>query len=173
MCNLIYFCHGWLVVILKRTGGWWWWWWWCVGGGVWVGVGWGWGVVGGGGGGGGGGGSIHPQVTKNTVFIFHFIIIVPHVEITWVNSPPLGQRPRYCRRTRLHDSGCQPDEPLASLVTTNRIINVYGFLVVIMVLVYSVLHYLYSVGNKITTTTMTADAPSLASLGHQQPWYWL
>ena len=24
--------------------------------------------------------------------------------------------------------GCQPDEPLASLVTTNRIINVYGFL---------------------------------------------
>ena len=28
--------------------------------------------------------------------------------------------------------GCQPDEPLASLVTTNTIINVYGSLVVIM-----------------------------------------
>ena len=32
--------------------------------------------------------------------------------------------------------GCQPDEPLASLVTTNRIINVYGFIVVIMLLMY-------------------------------------
>ena len=32
--------------------------------------------------------------------------------------------------------GCQPDEPLASLVTTNRIINaIYGFLVVIMLLI--------------------------------------
>ena len=34
---------------------------------------------------------------------------------------------------------CQPDEPMASLVTTNRITNVYGFLVVIMLLMYSVL----------------------------------
>ena len=48
--------------------------------------------------------------------------------------------------------GCQPDEPLASLVTTNRIINVYGFLVFMMLFAYSVLHCLYSVGNKITTT---------------------
>ena len=31
-----------------------------------------------------------------------------------------------------HDKGCQSDEPLASLVTLNKIINVYGFLVVIM-----------------------------------------
>ena len=51
--------------------------------------------------------------------------------------------------------GCQPDEPLASLVTTNRIINVYVFLVVIMLLMYSVLHCLYSVGNKTTTTITT------------------
>ena len=42
------------------------------------------------------------------------------------------------------------DEPLDSLVTTNRMINVYGFLVVTMLLMYSVLHCLYSVGNKIT-----------------------
>ena len=49
--------------------------------------------------------------------------------------------------------GCQPDEPVASLVTINRIINVYGVLVVIMLLMYSVLHYLYSVGNQITNTT--------------------
>ena len=50
--------------------------------------------------------------------------------------------------------GCQPDEPLASLVTTNRIINVYGFIVVMMLLIYFVLHCLYSVGNKITTTKL-------------------
>ena len=49
--------------------------------------------------------------------------------------------------------GCHPDGPLASLVTTNRITNVYGFIVAIMLLMYSVLHYLYSVGNKITTIT--------------------
>ena len=51
--------------------------------------------------------------------------------------------------------GCQPDEPLVSLVTTNRIINVYGFLVVIMLLMYSVYHCLYCVGNRITTTITT------------------
>ena len=39
----------------------------------------------------------------------------------------------------------QPDEPLASLVTTNSIINVYGFIVVEMLLMYSVLHCLYYV----------------------------
>ena len=38
--------------------------------------------------------------------------------------------------------GCQPDEPLASLVTTNRNINIYCFLVVIMLLMYSALHCL-------------------------------
>ena len=46
--------------------------------------------------------------------------------------------------------GCQPDEPLASVVTTNRIFNVHIFLVVTMFLLYSFLHCLYSVGNKIT-----------------------
>ena len=50
-------------------------------------------------------------------------------------------------------NGCQPDGPLASLVTTNRFFNVYGFLVVItLLLMHSALHCLYSVGNKITTT---------------------
>ena len=34
---------------------------------------------------------------------------------------------------------CQPDEPLASPVTTNRIINVYGFPVVTILLMYVVL----------------------------------
>ena len=45
-------------------------------------------------------------------------------------------------------SCCQPDEPLASLVTTNRIINVYGFLVV-MLLMYSVLIVCILLGKKI------------------------
>ena len=48
--------------------------------------------------------------------------------------------------------GCQPSEPQASLVTTNRIINVYDFLSVVLLFMYAVLHCLYSVGNKITTT---------------------
>ena len=50
-----------------------------------------------------------------------------------------------------HFISCQPDETLVSLVITNRIINVCGFIVVIMLLMYSVLHCLYSVGNKIIT----------------------
>ena len=54
-----------------------------------------------------------------------------------------------------HSFGCQPGELLASLVTTFRITNVHGSLVVTMLLIYSVLHYLYSIGNKITTITAT------------------
>ena len=47
-----------------------------------------------------------------------------------------------------------------SLLTTNKIINVYGFLVVIMLFMYAVFHCLYSVGNKtqIQTQTQTAAA---------------
>ena len=45
--------------------------------------------------------------------------------------------------------GCQHDEPLASLVTTNRVINVYGFLVDILLPLYAVLLCLYYVGNKL------------------------
>ena len=55
--------------------------------------------------------------------------------------------------------GCQTDESPASLVTTDRIIYVYGFLVVMMLLVYSVLHCLYSVGNKIIIITLARDPP--------------
>ena len=36
--------------------------------------------------------------------------------------------------------GCQPDEPLASLVTTNRIINVYVSLMFILLPLYTVFH---------------------------------
>ena len=49
-------------------------------------------------------------------------------------------------------TGCQPDEPLASLVTTNKIVNVYGFLVVILLPMYAILHCLYFVGSKSITT---------------------
>ena len=51
--------------------------------------------------------------------------------------------------------GCQPDEPLASLVTMHQQDQSSMFMVVVMLLMYSVLHCLYSVGNKITTTTMS------------------
>ena len=60
--------------------------------------------------------------------------------------------------------GRQPDEPLASLVTTNRIINVYGFLVVVMLLSYYIHHCLYCVGNKITTTATTTTSWTLMSV---------
>ena len=75
------------------------------------------------------------------------------------------RRPFHCGFTRcishichgcfiiLKDISCQPDESLASLLTSNRIINIYGFLIVIMLFMYCVLHRLYYVGNKITTTT--------------------
>ena len=56
----------------------------------------------------------------------------------------------YCIRFHF---GCQHDEPLASLVTTTRTTSVCGFVVVTMLLMYSVLHCLYSVGNSINTTT--------------------
>ena len=71
--------------------------------------------------------------------------------ITWCCQPNwMGHRQKSDHQT---DDRCQPNEPLASLVTTNRIINVYGFIVVIMLLMYSVLHCMYSVGNKITIST--------------------
>ena len=49
--------------------------------------------------------------------------------------------------------GCQPDEPQASLATTNRCNHVYVVLFFILLFMYAVIHCLYSVGNKITTTT--------------------
>ena len=49
--------------------------------------------------------------------------------------------------------GCQPDEPQASLATTNRCNHVYVVLFLILLFMYAVIHCLYSVGIKITTTT--------------------
>ena len=71
-----------------------------------------------------------------------------------------------------HDLGCQLDEPLASLVTTNRIINVYGCLVVIMLFTDSVLHFLYSVGNKITPTTCAYSLPKGIVILAWENLYW-
>ena len=71
-------------------------------------------------------------------------------DITWTNGDGYGRHQASISWNKL---SCQPDEPLAFLVTTNRIINVYGFIVVIMLLIYSALRCLYYVGNKITTTT--------------------
>ena len=48
---------------------------------------------------------------------------------------------------------CQPDELQASLATTDRYNHVYVVLFFVLLFMYAVLHYLYSVGNIITTTT--------------------
>ena len=51
--------------------------------------------------------------------------------------------------------GCQPNEPQASLTTTNICNHVYVVLFLYCYFMYAVIHCLYSVGNKITTTTTT------------------
>ena len=73
--------------------------------------------------------------------------------------------------------GCQPDEPQASLATTNRCNHVYVVLFFILLFMYAVIHGLYSVGNKITTTTTTcwssrqsATWPLLAEFVDTLPW---
>ena len=65
-----------------------------------------------------------------------------------------GPAPNY-KQPLYHVYGCQPDEPQASLATTNRCNHVYLVLLFVLSFMYAVLHYLYSVGNKITTTTTT------------------
>ena len=52
--------------------------------------------------------------------------------------------------------GCQPDEPQASLATTNRCNHVHVVLDVVLLFMYAVLYCLYSVTveNKITTTRL-------------------
>ena len=76
------------------------------------------------------------------------IFLIETASCTWKNCDSLSLGTNI---------GCQPDEPLASLVTTNRIINVCGFLVITMLPMYAVPHCLYSVGNWITTTTNRWD----------------
>ena len=56
--------------------------------------------------------------------------------------------------------GCQSDEPWASLVTTNKIINIYGFIVVKMLLMYSVLHCIL-LGIKLLLLIMNKDIINL------------
>ena len=58
--------------------------------------------------------------------------------------------------------GCQPDEPQASLATTNRCNHVYVVLFFILLFMYAVIHCLYSVGNKITTTTTKSKTAYIA-----------
>ena len=49
--------------------------------------------------------------------------------------------------------GCQPDQSQASLATTNWCNHVYVVLFFILLFMYAILHCLYPVGNKITTTS--------------------
>ena len=52
--------------------------------------------------------------------------------------------------------GCQPDEPQASLATTNRCNHVYVVLFFILLFMYAVIHCFYSVGNKIITIIISS-----------------
>ena len=73
---------------------------------------------------------------------------------------PIWIQPLGVFRYKLHgyqpdEQGCQPDEPQASLATTNRCNHVYVVLFFLLLFMYVVIHCLYSVGNKITTTITT------------------
>ena len=68
-----------------------------------------------------------------------------------------------------HSFGCQPDEPQASLATNNSSVNVYYVLVFVLLFMYAVPHCLYSVGNKVTTST--ADCPSVYDAARHKIYY--
>ena len=53
--------------------------------------------------------------------------------------------------------GCQPDEPPASLATSNKRNHIYVVVVCVLLFMYAVLHCLYSDGNIITTTAIITD----------------
>ena len=61
---------------------------------------------------------------------------------------------------------------MASLVTTDRIITVCGFVFVTMLLVYADLPSLHSVGNKITTTTATTTTTTTTTTKTKEQFNW-
>ena len=79
-------------------------------------------------------------------YVYENYVVYLHVYHVRSCSPtPTYKQPLY---------GCQPDEPQASLATTNRCNHVYVVLFFILLFMYAVINCLYSVGNKITTTTI-------------------
>ena len=55
-----------------------------------------------------------------------------YIDVYYTEMGPNIRLASWCNISILLWFKCQPDEPLASLVTTNRIMDVYGFLVVMM-----------------------------------------
>ena len=87
------------------------------------------------------------KLHQSEFYVYENYVVYLHVYHVRSCSPtPTYKQPLY---------GCQPDEPQASLATTNRCNHVYVVLFFILLFMYAVIHCLYSVGNKITTTTTT------------------
>ena len=77
--------------------------------------------------------------------VYQNYVVYLHVNHVRSCSPtPTYKQPLY---------GCQPDEPQASLTNTNRCNHVYVVLFIILLFMYAVIHCLYFVGNKLTTST--------------------
>ena len=86
------------------------------------------------------------KLHQSEFYVYENYVVYLHVYHVRSCSPtPTYKQPLY---------GCQPDEPQASLATTNRCNHVYVVLFFILLFMYAVIHCLYSVGNKITTTTI-------------------
>ena len=80
-------------------------------------------------------------------YVYENYVVYLHVYHVRSCSPtPTYKQPLY---------RCQPDELQASLATTNRYNHVYVVLFFTLLFMYAVIHCLYSVGNKITTTTIS------------------
>ena len=92
------------------------------------------------------------KLHQSQFYVYENYVVYLHVYHVRSCSPtPTYKQPLY---------GCQPDEPQASLATINICNHVYVVLFFILLFMYAVIHYLYSVGNKITTTTTTTTTYS-------------
>ena len=84
-------------------------------------------------------------MNQNEFYVYENYVVYLHVYHVRSYSPtPTYKQTLY---------GCQPYQPQASLATTNRYNHVYVVLFFILLFMYAVIHCLYSIGNKITTTT--------------------
>ena len=87
------------------------------------------------------------------VLVHNFVLAATHIRGTfWLLYHVRSCSPIPTYKQPLH--GCQPDEPQASLATNNRCNLIYVVVVLVLLFMYALLHCLYSVGVKITTTTV-------------------
>ena len=85
------------------------------------------------------------KLHQSEFYVYENYVVYLHVyHVRFCSPTPTYKQPLY---------GCHPDEPQASLATTNRCNHVYVILFFILLFMYAVIHCLYSVGNQITTTT--------------------